>query len=349
MFMNALLVVLALTIPPVNDSRVVDQAGLLNDSQVQELAAVIHRIEVDQGVKAGFLTVTALDDDPKAVAVRTLNFWQLGPDSVLLLISTNPKKIFLQPGTNLQYRFNEATSVGLIRDAIAPAMKAGRYGTAVLNGFHAISNALPGPRAAPPPNTATRPEPKQVAVAGDGPSGLLIFVVASGAILLMFLLARKVRRDQEERLAKVREEEEDRARAQRSYAQSVKTQAPAPTQLEPAATRYVPSPFTDKAPVNVVVNNPAPSSNNDLLTGLLIGEQIAHANQPVRVEPTRYVPPPSPPRPRYTPAPPAPPSPPRYSSYSSDDSSSGSGGGGYDYGSSSSDSSSGGGGGGSDW
>src|ERR1700690_4308077 len=155
---NVLLAVLAFTIPPVNDTRIVDQAGLLSAGQSQDLSKLFTRVETEQGVKLGLLTTNALDDDPKAVSVRTLNFWQMSPDSVLIFVSTNPKKVFLQPGSNLSYQFTESVSVGIIRDNIVPALKSGRYGVGILNGFSAISAKLPGPAVATP-NTPQRPEP----------------------------------------------------------------------------------------------------------------------------------------------------------------------------------------------
>lgn len=88
----ALAVILAVTIPPAPRDFIADQAGILNDKRdilVMQAGAQV------KGVNLGILTVSELDDEPRAVAIRTLNYWNMTPDSVLLLISMNPRKVAL--------------------------------------------------------------------------------------------------------------------------------------------------------------------------------------------------------------------------------------------------------------
>lgn len=326
--LNLLLVVLAVTIPPPNDTRIVDQASLLSQSQAQELASLFQDAQSNQGVRLGLLTVTDLDDDPKAVAVRAINFWQMTPDSVLLLISTNPRKVYLQPGSNLQYRFTESTSVGVIRDHIIPALKSGRYGAGILNGFSAITQLLPG-KATSTPNTPSRPEPTTAPTASEPEKSLLelareheflAFLFISGSILGIALLIRTIRRRKQEQETASEPRRPLGERALGAFVETVPQSTSVPTQS------------------TTIVN----SSNDNFTTGLLVGTMLN--NQPR----SSYTPPPeSPPRHSH-----------RHSSSNSDsssssswDSSSSSGGGGSDWGSSGGgfDSSGGGGGGGSDW
>ena len=376
--LNAMLLasLLAVTIPPAPQNRISDGAGLLSGS-TQELERLFSDVEARQGVKLGLLTVQDLDDDPKAVAVRTLNFWQMSPDSVLLLISLNPRKIYLQPGSNLQYRFDERTSMGIIRDQIVPALKAGRSRAGIMNGFHAISATLPGPAVAPPPNRPSRPEPVAPVVAATAPSPIieepgfisnhpfLTFLVFAALIFGVIQLVRYVLRKNRE----AREAEEAAEAIFRRQQQILREEQAS----EPRAARRTKTKAADPAPAptTTVINNTVPS-NDGLVTGLVLGQalsrpQVVVEREVVR-EPTRtgasggtgYSPPSVP---AYVPPPP-PPSPPRRSSSSSD----GGGGSSYDWGSSSSsssdsgggggssydsgggfDSSSGGGGGGSDW
>jgi len=153
---------LTVTIPEKPPTGIYDEAGLLSEGSNQDLQKLFDRVRTEQGVNLGLLTLKNLDDEPKAVAVRAINYWNLSPDSVLILVSLNPKKIYLQPGNNLQYRFTEAVSVGIIRDHMTPAMKAGRFSAGIINGFQAVSSVLPGPAVAKP-NTPSRPEPTAVA------------------------------------------------------------------------------------------------------------------------------------------------------------------------------------------
>lgn len=357
--LNAMLLasLLAVTIPPAPANRISDGAELLSGSQAQELETLFRDVEARQGVRLGLLTVSNLDDDPKAVSVRTLNYWNMSPDSVLLLISTNPRKVFLQPGSNLQYRFSETTSVGIIRDHIVPALKSGRYGAGILNGFHAISNTLPGPVAAPPPNTGARPEPRPVtrmdpvlitapvvaepSFASQHP--FLLFLLISGTILAFALLVRYV-------LRKRREEELDRQSEMASFRRTQQALREEETGLvTEGRTRNAGSSAvtgTSGRGGGTVVNTTVAPSNDggtSLLTGVLIGEAISRPREVVRERVVERPAPAPAPEPVYTP----PPSPPRHSSSSSR--SSDGGGSSYDWGSSSSSSSDSGGGGGSDW
>lgn len=360
---------LAVTIPPAPQSRIYDEAGLLSGS-TRELEQLFSDVEARQGVRLGLLTLNNLDDDPKAVAVRTLNFWEMSPDSVLLLISLNPRKIYLQPGSNLQYRFDERTSMGIIRDQIVPALKAGRARAGIMNGFHAISGTLPGPAVAPPPNRPSRPEPVAVAATSpiiDEPGFLsqhpfLSFLIFAALIFGVIQLVRYVlRKNREAR------EAEEAAEAAFQRQQRFLREEPASAPRKRQETAQAPAP----APTTTVINNTP--SNDGLVTGLLIGNALSQprvVEREVVREPTRTgasggsgYSPPAPVTPTYTP-PPSPPEPRRSSSRSSD----GGGGSSFDWGSSSSsssdsgggggssydsgggfDSSSGGGGGGSDW
>ena len=337
--LNALVVasVLAFAIPPTPPNRISDQAGLLTPAETGNLEALFKDVEGSQGVHLGLLTVTDLDDDPKAVSVRTLNFWQMTPDSVLLLVSMNPRKVFLQPGTNLQYRLTESVSVGIIRDAIVPTLRSGRRGAAILNGFHAISRALPGPQVAPAPNTPNRerPVPTQATENTDKDWSWLLIIPA--LVLLGFLIRNLVARRR-----KAQDEARDAERAFRYQQKALRSDGgPAPSQGGPRASTVL----TNVAPTGstTVINNSSGGST-DLLTGVLIGNAISNNNSHAERVVERVVP-------RYE----APPEPVHHthheSSYSSSDSSSGSGGGGSDFGSSGGgfDSSGGGGGGGSDW
>lgn len=319
MMLTVALSILAVTIPPANDTRIVDQAELLTPSQTTELAALFSDVQTKQHVNLGLLTLRELDDAPKAVAVRTLNFWQMSPDSVLVLISLNPRKIFLQPGSNLQYLFTEAASVAVIRDHLIPGLKSGRYGAGILNGFHAISHTLPGPTVAPAPNTAalspvvtttgavattTEPEKNTDKTA----MFLIIFVLSGGLIALGFTWWARRRRAM--------------APIENPYAGS---------------TGFVSGGGGIAAPPVIVNNNGG--GGNGFLEGLILGDMLSNHNTETVVEHHHDSPPPpveEESRPSYS---------------SSDDSSSSFGGGGSDWGSSGGgfDSSGGGGGGGSDW
>lgn len=204
MFGLIIAAMMSMTVPASNDAGIVDQAGLLTSDQYQKLSTRFESVRKETGVTFGLLTVTDLPEDPKSVAVQTLNEWNMTPDSVLVLVSMNPRKIYLQPGTNLAETFSESTSVRLIVKNMLPNMRLGQYGLGILNGFEAIDSTLPRP--------ATTVEP-----AKDGLSGVqkfLIFLLGMGVFsaisaLFYYLLNSKRKNDLDEFMKEVEKDSAD--------------------------------------------------------------------------------------------------------------------------------------------
>src|SRR5262249_26809738 len=81
------------------DSWIVDTAGLLSAEEVEDLRAVSERIARERGIRLVLLAIPSLGgEEPKPIAVRALNDWRAGRRSVLLLVSREPRKLYLQPG-----------------------------------------------------------------------------------------------------------------------------------------------------------------------------------------------------------------------------------------------------------
>lgn len=328
--LNALLVTLAVTIPQPTANRIVDQAGLLTTDQTIELNNFFQDVQRTENVNFGLLTLTSLDDDPKVIAVRTLNFWQMSPDSVLLLVSTNPRKVFLQPGSNLSSKFTESVSQDLIRRTMVPSLRAGRTGEAVLSGFRAIRTVVatvPQPSSPAPEHS---PDRQFITPVRDNTDNTMIvftlFLLGGlGLILAVWATSRFL----------------ENRRARRGLRRGEATTRSFGGIVEPATTTR----RTTSAPVATTTVVNTGGGSGDFVSGMMVNEML-HRHEPAPAPAPRYSPP------SYTP----PPSPPRRSSSSSwgsssDDSSSGYGGGGSSWGSSDSggSSSDGGGGGGSDW
>jgi uncharacterized membrane protein YgcG len=158
-----------------------DGAELLTPDEVRELNTYSDRLLTDRGVRLGVLTVkVSLGETPKEIAVRTLNAWNPGPRSALLLVSMNPRELYLQPGTALAPTFDERTATDICRNTIGPALRAGRSKEALLAGFTRIASILDRP-AIPPPPIATRPQPPLFDFMGLAclalPVGLVVLVV----------------------------------------------------------------------------------------------------------------------------------------------------------------------------
>lgn len=324
--LNVLALILAVAIPP-SSSRIVDQANLLTDAEEASLTKSFGEIRSDDGIHLGVLTLSNLDESPKSVAVRTLNDWDMTRRSILILVSTNPRKIWIQPGSDFANALNEHNASKIARSVIAPRLRDGDFFLGVLQGMTASVELLMK-------SPATIPAPPRADEASGKPVLLWTFLILGGVVLFLGAIYLLVRRSER----KKREYDED------EYSYGVTT-APLPAA---ASTGSIPSTgsgyrargVVTPAPSTTIVNNGGGGS--DLLTGVLIGNAISghhhHSN----------------PAPSYTPPAPAPSYTPTRtydndSSYggggSSWDSGGGSswdsGGGGFD--------SSGGGGGGSDW
>ena len=84
--------------PPPAGSFVSDAAGILTQDERASLEAVAAKSESEDGVRLAVLTLASSNgEEPKSIAVRTLNSWNVGRRSVLLLVILDPRKLYVQP------------------------------------------------------------------------------------------------------------------------------------------------------------------------------------------------------------------------------------------------------------
>jgi uncharacterized membrane protein YgcG len=127
---------------------VLDEAELLSREEAAELRERMRRTEDERGVRLAVVTLRNTDgESPKSIAVRALNQWQVGRRSVLLLVSMQPRELYIQPGTELASRFDDEWSSDTCRTVIAPRMRENRRGAALLAGLDAIASRLVPSRA----------------------------------------------------------------------------------------------------------------------------------------------------------------------------------------------------------
>ena len=128
---------------------VADAARLFTEDDRARLEALGALVLRERGVSLRVLTVPdAKGEDPKAIAVRALNQWRVGQNSVLLLVVMNPRALYLQPGTALASVFDASTSSRICASVVAPQMRAKAYGPAVLAGLGALRDRLAQPQGA---------------------------------------------------------------------------------------------------------------------------------------------------------------------------------------------------------
>jgi uncharacterized membrane protein YgcG len=120
---------------------VVDQAHLLNDEQTLAVQKEFSEIQKDDHVTMGLFTLPT-STDIKSQAYQAINQFDLGPNSVVMLVSMQPRKIYIQPGTQLASRFSSSTVDSLVKSSMVPAMGSGRYGDGIIRGVKAVRSTL---------------------------------------------------------------------------------------------------------------------------------------------------------------------------------------------------------------
>jgi uncharacterized membrane protein YgcG len=178
---------------------VVDNANLLQPAQLEQVKAASQAAERDLGARLGVL-LTSGTPDPKALAVQTINDWQMGPKSALILVSLNPRKVYIQPGNAYASALDASTCTNIVQNTIAPRFKAGDWTGGLLAGLDAVRGRVtmvvaPAPQAPHQNGTVTKTTTTRTTtqpVVGvrttNGPDGLTVFLVIVGVIVGLILL-----------------------------------------------------------------------------------------------------------------------------------------------------------------
>jgi uncharacterized protein len=172
---------------------VVDQAGVLDAGWVKRLSDLSRAARAQQGgtgPQLQYLLVPTLDGEPiEGYSMRVAEAWKLGTkgkdDGVLVVVAVKDRKVRIEVGGGLEGGLTDAQSGRIIRSAIVPAFREGRYG----EGLHAAGQqilgalgALPAGMSPPPRRQVQRDNP--VPVVGT----LLGFLLGLGAPGLFFLV-----------------------------------------------------------------------------------------------------------------------------------------------------------------
>lgn len=173
---------------PQHQGWLADGAGLLAAEEAAAIRSSISTTREVTGVTVAVLTLQASGGvDPKTISVNTLNDWNPGTKSVILLVCMSPRKIYVQPGIDLVSTLNESAATSIARDVMAPDMKAGRPFRAIQAGIDAVRL-----RILPPEAPASQAQPVQAQTSADSWStGAILGIVAAVmmAVLVVTLAA----------------------------------------------------------------------------------------------------------------------------------------------------------------
>jgi uncharacterized protein len=126
---------LALGVPALT-GPVVDQAGVLSGAdlrRLETLARSAREVEGRRGVQLQYLLVRGLDGDSlEDFSIRVAEAWKLGDatrdNGVLIVVAVADRKVRIEVGNGIEGGLTDAQASRIIRGAIAPAFRAGRYG-----------------------------------------------------------------------------------------------------------------------------------------------------------------------------------------------------------------------------
>lgn len=138
-----------LPVPPLNNQRIHDQAGILSPATVQSLSQSLQHYEDTTSNQIAILTLSTLGSEAiEEYTYRVASEWKLGradkDNGVLLLVSIQDRKMRIEVGKGLEGALTDAQSGRIIRNEMAPAFRQGNYDEGVQKGVDAIIRAIGG-------------------------------------------------------------------------------------------------------------------------------------------------------------------------------------------------------------
>lgn len=190
MAVGALAIVAALAtaaVPPAPERWVEDHAGLISPAARAALDARLEGYERATGHQVVVWIGETLDGTPLADwAARTFAAWKLGrkgiDDGVAMFLLADDRAIDIEVGYGLEDRVTDAAASRIIREVMAPRLRAGDRDGAVTGGVDAVLAAIEG---RPWPAGAVGPAP---ATAPDQPPSTLTLVLGGVGVLAVLIL-----------------------------------------------------------------------------------------------------------------------------------------------------------------
>ena len=174
--------VLALDVPGLT-GRVNDYARLLSPENVSRLEQKLAGFEQETSTQIVVLTIPSLQgDNIEQFAIRVVDQWKIGQkgkdNGVLLVLAQAERKVRIEVGMGLQGVLPDITAGQIIRNVMAPLLKADNFDQAMSDGTDAIMAATKGEFTASPQDQHRRPQKKST-------SSLTLFLLAAVAAVIL--------------------------------------------------------------------------------------------------------------------------------------------------------------------
>jgi uncharacterized protein len=170
-------------VPPAPTARVNDYAGLLSSADRDRLERVMAEREGATGAQMAIAIFRSLDGQSlEDFSVRLAQQWRIGrkglDNGAILVVFVNDRKLRLEIGYGLEPLVPDAAAGQIIREALAPRFREGRYAAGLEAAVHAVFDRA-GTGGRPP---AGRPRP--FTVPPWTVLGAFVLVAALAVILL---------------------------------------------------------------------------------------------------------------------------------------------------------------------
>ncbi|MCE1226723.1 MAG: TPM domain-containing protein [Geobacteraceae bacterium] len=171
----------ALEAPPLK-GRINDYAGMLSPATARSLEQKLAGFERETTNQVVLLTIPSLEGDViESFAIRVAEAWKIGQkdksNGVILILAKKERKIRIEVGTGLQGVLPDITAGQIIRNVIAPALRAGNPDQGISAGLGAIIDATKGEFKATPADKKAVKKKK-----GSG-YGLFIILLLAGLVI----------------------------------------------------------------------------------------------------------------------------------------------------------------------
>jgi len=134
---------------PYLTGRVTDEAEILSAETREKLGTLLKVHEDQTGNQIAVLTLRSLDGESvEQYALDVFNTWKLGrkgkDNGVLLLVAPQERRMRIEVGYGLEGTLTDVAASRIIRNAIAPRFKEGKFDQGVMDGVQAIVGTLEG-------------------------------------------------------------------------------------------------------------------------------------------------------------------------------------------------------------
>ena len=138
----------ALNVPALN-RRVTDNAGIMNQNDINTLESYLENLENNTSIQIAVLTIKSLEgEDLASYSMKVCETWKLGQsgkdNGALLLVAYDERKVRIEVGYGLEGDLTDTKCGLIIRNVIIPEFKNGNYSRGIVQGVKNMGGIVAG-------------------------------------------------------------------------------------------------------------------------------------------------------------------------------------------------------------